>query len=1414
MNNQFVNRMRHAVVFLTVACAGLLLPTATPLAEAQANWNPQSSSVTLGEQPVVSELTAGGEHVYMRTAEGRVWVWGDNSSGQLGVSTPPYDPDATVPKTIENDVIGTIVDVSAGLNHGLAVNSNHDVFAWGENSYGQLGSGNYYEQAYPGRVYFPDYSTLTGVQAVAAGGKHSLALSLDGVTIWSWGDNDYGQLGTGTSSGAEVNPVTVSLPHGTVITAIAAGYKHSLALDSSGYVWAWGADTEGQLGRDGTGLNPTPKKVVDAAGNPLSGIKAIYSHPASYSSYAISEAGAVYAWGRNSSGQLGTGDDTSLYVATPNGQTDIQALAPGIDHALALRNDGAVLSWGNNDYDQLGRPTGSDVERFSPTPIAGLEASVKAIGAGSGFSFAVKQDDSIWGWGANSSGQLANMGYEGLTSPQNPATLDLRPIVGMDEQLKEEIIDDLWGDSSRELVVGEMLKLNTLWLENSFLEKLNGLEYARNLNQLTVNYTRIRDLSPIGSLTKLISLDLADNNLEFVSLEPLGNLSELETLNLNGTNVHDHSDLSVLTNLTKLTELYLDDNLLETVPQLPESLNELTINNNRLRDISNLVSLINLSALYINDNELESIEALEYMTNLNNLEIVGNRFTDLTPLKINAQKQDRAYFDSLDISDNFISASDPLIDQIRPYISSFYNSSYYRMVHIQVTDTTGQFMEGATVQVTREYPDQDTFTTMSGTTDADGRVEFTIDDRGVYSFTVNAAGMISSTQSLDLKRYTYNKLYFTMLTVASEANAVSYFIEGDKVSNYYSAVATFMEGAQRRSVYTNVATERRPNGVMVRLPNLDWTDPNRVYDISLFGQGALLQTAAAYSDRGEPAKALSLPSLTLAIDIQSAGPFYDGVSATLAVLNSSGEATAIGTVGDRARISEGTYHVQVLGYAENDIHFMERANWHASAASVSNAAARLTFVPEEVSAVQANLNWDIEHGNGSGYEEEEETEGELLTETLLDWKGMTIHSSMMDHNPGFEGMSMGTLYMSKATYPSLGFYFEATELQFEQGSELGDVMNRSGYEFAVQPAHITSPEHTVTFSTYMYAEISPRSMYMPGEWLAPSDLAVKDKYQHTVTRVTYYQFGEEEYDYEYFDVTGKVTFEGPQFYIEEVHLDHPRVQIPTVPGTYTMTFSIDGGVLPIHPAVRTIEVLGSGEPGQGNFVLEMRRADTRAIRIGDTFSTVVEAVYSDGTRQPVTNQASFSFNSEALAMDHSASGQFTALKSGSHVIEVYYQGVASSMQVEVMNGAQLIVMSTEEGAAIAGKSFDLRVLEMYDDGSSVDVTAQATFESGTSAVTADPSVNGRFTVTHPGSYTIQVHYQGAFAVHNFEVLSPSGWLVQDYYSHSNQAMDLPDFITYLKNNWDRIDWTVIRKEQLSDMLKQIPAKMIQPPLVH
>lgn len=221
-------------------------------------WTPKESIPTpqavqtLGN---VSAVSGGGWHSLALLDDGTVWAWGRNDAGQLGIdSTEDQPTPVQVKDPSGSGVLDNIVAISAGGWHSMALSADGTVYVWGDNTYGQLGDGTADARLLP--VALTD---LSDVKAISAGYFHSLAVYGDG-HVAAWGDNEYGQLGVGTTDPSN-KPLTV--PGLQDVESVSAGHYHSIALKEDGTVWTWGDNSEGQLGIGDTLMTSnSPVQVV------------------------------------------------------------------------------------------------------------------------------------------------------------------------------------------------------------------------------------------------------------------------------------------------------------------------------------------------------------------------------------------------------------------------------------------------------------------------------------------------------------------------------------------------------------------------------------------------------------------------------------------------------------------------------------------------------------------------------------------------------------------------------------------------------------------------------------------------------------------------------------------------------------------------------------------------------------------------------------------------------------------------------------------------------------------------------------------------------------------------------------------------------------------------------------------------
>jgi hypothetical protein len=346
-------------------------------------------------------------------------MWGFGGAWQLGngsTASSKQPVAAQLPAGI------AITSVRAGCFHTLALTSAGQVLAWGANDDGQLGTGTLRSSTTPVAVSLPPATT---VKAIRAGCLYSLALTTAGQVL-AWGDNEFGELGTGSPLGTSRVPVPLSLPPGTTVKSVSAGDEHGLALTTTGQVLAWGDNDFGQLGNGTRASSNVPVPVMLPAGTTVTGLAATQGD-----SLALTSGGKVLAWGDNAFGQLGSGSavrdsTTPVRVALPTG-TAVRSLYGGGTHVLALTSKGKLLAWGNNKSGQLG--DGTTTGRRRPVTVKLPTGTVvKAITAGDSHSLALTGGGQVLAWGANADGELGNGTFTGSKVPVQ-VTLPTTPSV-------------------------------------------------------------------------------------------------------------------------------------------------------------------------------------------------------------------------------------------------------------------------------------------------------------------------------------------------------------------------------------------------------------------------------------------------------------------------------------------------------------------------------------------------------------------------------------------------------------------------------------------------------------------------------------------------------------------------------------------------------------------------------------------------------------------------------------------------------------------------------------------------------------------------------------------------------------------------------------------------------------------------
>lgn len=323
--------------------------------------------------------------------DGTLWAWGDNTYGQLGDGTNmvKYTPVQ----------IGTDDDwkiVSCQSLFVLALKTDGTLWAWGRYEASQYGGGTTIYTNVPQQI-----GTDNDWKIISAGGGHSMAIKNDG-TLWGWGYNFYGEVGDGTNQNRSI-PVKIGSENNWDTVCAASAF--TVAKKNDGTIWAWGNNQMGQLG-DGVYYfsRSTPKQIgtdtdwksISAKGN---------------NTFAIKNNGTLWGWGSNAYGQIVNAGDQYIYAPIQfESATDWQSVYNGYYTVQAKKNNGRLFGWGDDGTGTTGAnftypPYTYKFIVYSPLPI-GTDTDWKSFGAGGSHKLAIKNDGSLWVWGSNEKGQM------------------------------------------------------------------------------------------------------------------------------------------------------------------------------------------------------------------------------------------------------------------------------------------------------------------------------------------------------------------------------------------------------------------------------------------------------------------------------------------------------------------------------------------------------------------------------------------------------------------------------------------------------------------------------------------------------------------------------------------------------------------------------------------------------------------------------------------------------------------------------------------------------------------------------------------------------------------------------------------------------------------------------------------------
>ena len=331
-----------------------------------------------------------------------VWGFGDGALGRLGDNT-------TVNKSSSVSVVGGFTDwvkVSAGGSHTAAIRQNGTLWAWGGNSDGRLGTNSVTNISSPVQVCggFTDWCQ------VSAGNDHTAAVRTNG-TLWTWGCNTCGKLGDITTVNKS-SPVSVAGGF-TDWCQVSDGPLHTAAVRTNGTLWTWGLGTTGRLGTNST-VNRSSPTCISGTFTDWCQVSAGCAHTA-----AVRQNGTLWTWGCATNGILGTNSTVSRSspVSVVGDFTDWCQVSVGFANSAAIRQNGTLWSWGANSLGQVGDNT--TVAKSSPVSVVGgfTDWCQLEVGIGCAHTLAIRTNGTIWGWGSGANGRLGNNSIANRSSP-------------------------------------------------------------------------------------------------------------------------------------------------------------------------------------------------------------------------------------------------------------------------------------------------------------------------------------------------------------------------------------------------------------------------------------------------------------------------------------------------------------------------------------------------------------------------------------------------------------------------------------------------------------------------------------------------------------------------------------------------------------------------------------------------------------------------------------------------------------------------------------------------------------------------------------------------------------------------------------------------------------------------------------
>ena len=461
----------------------------------------------------------------------RLFTWGSNANGLTGINL-------TAGSVSSPSIVGTSSwsSVASTFSHTLAIRNDGSLFAWGTNNFGQLGNSAIISRSSPVQIGTSSWSM------VAAGEIISYAIRRDGA-LFAWGYNSLGSLGI-NSTVHRSSPSAVGTSSWIKVTA---NGTTAAAINVANKLFVWGNNGYGQAGGDNTVITKSsPVQVTSllvgdedyqyrvGQGLPIYSWNVLSSSNLSY--YMIREDGALFAFGTNATGQLGTNNTLPVTFPVQIGTSSWLSVSAGGTHVSAIRADGALFTWGKNDFGQLG--IGSTViNRSSPVQIG--TSSWIAVSSGYNTTVAIRSGGGLFAWGANDAGKL---GLNDLVNRSSPVQIGSDTWSKLTDQhyvavaaIKSDNTLWMWGENATGLVgssdtsnKSSPVQVTSMWYTNAEDEYLTnkGLPYAE---------WKYADIGNGASHTFAITTDGALWGWNTNPAGTIGNINSTGVLGLNDT---------------------------------------------------------------------------------------------------------------------------------------------------------------------------------------------------------------------------------------------------------------------------------------------------------------------------------------------------------------------------------------------------------------------------------------------------------------------------------------------------------------------------------------------------------------------------------------------------------------------------------------------------------------------------------------------------------------------------------------------------------------------------------------------------------------------------------------------------------------------------------------------------------------